>query len=63
MFKENHFFQILAFLIKISLFNLVTIKNIRNLNTYISEVHLVIKGRGRQEILNSAFYTVPSEVK
>ena len=42
MFKENHFFQILTFLIKISLFNLVTIKNIRNLNTYISEVHLVI---------------------
>ena len=62
MLKDNNLILSITFLLKIVLVNLITIKNIRNLNNYISEIHLIIKGSGNQEILNSAFYTVPSEV-
>ena len=62
MLKDNNLILSITFLLKIVLVNLITIKNIRNLNNYISEIHLIIKGSGNQEILNSVFYTVPSEV-
>ena len=60
--KEKCFFQNFIFLLKIVLVDLITIKNIRNLNNYISEIHLVVKGKGNQQILYSEFNTGPSEV-
>ena len=61
-FKESHLILIIIFLIKIALVDLITIKNLIKLNNYISEVHLVIKGKGSQPILYNYFYTDPSEV-
>ena len=61
-FKESHLILIIIFLIKIALVDLITIKNLIELNNYISEVHLVIKGKGSQPILYNYFYTDPSEV-
>ena len=60
--KESYLILITTFLIKIVLINLITVKDIRNLNNYISEVHLVIKGKGNQRILYDYFYAEPSEV-
>ena len=57
IFKEYYLFRTLSFLLKISLVNLISIKNTRNLNNYISEIHLVIKGNGTQNILNNSFNT------
>ena len=62
MFKESHLFQTFIFLLKIALVDLITIKNFRNLNNYISEIHLVVKGKGNKQILYSGFNTAPSEV-
>ena len=62
IFKEYYIFRTLSFLLKISLVNLISIKNTRNLNNYISEIHLVIKGNGTQNILYNNFNTNPSEV-
>ena len=56
------FLIIIAYLLKISLVNLTIIKTLRNLNNYISEIYLVIKGKGNQQILYNKFYTEPSEV-
>ena len=56
------FLIIITYLLKISLVNLTIIKTLRNLNNYISEIHLVIKGKGNQQILYNKFYTEPSEV-
>ena len=56
------FLIIIAYLLKISLANSINIKTFRNLNNYISEIHLVIKGKGNQQILYNKFYTEPSEV-
>ena len=60
--KESYLILITTFLIKIVLINLITVKDIRNLNNYISEVHLVIKGKGNQRILYDYFDAEPSEV-
>ena len=62
IFKEYYLFRTFSFLLKIFLVNLISIKNARNLNNYISEIHLVIKGKGTQNILSNSFNTVPSEV-
>ena len=62
IFKEYYLFRTLSFLLKIFLVNLISIKNARNLNNYISEIHLVIKGNGTQNILSNEFNTNPSEV-
>ena len=62
MFKESHLFQTFIFLLKITLVDLITFKNLRNLNNYISEIHLVVKGKGNKQILYSGFNTDPSEV-
>ena len=62
IYKRYYFFPTLTFLLKIVLVNLISVKNIRNLNNYISEIHLVIKGKGTQNILDDTFITSPSEV-
>ena len=62
MYKEYYLFRIFSFLLKILLFDLISIKNARNLKNYISEIHLVIKGKGKQEIIRYGFNTYPSEV-
>ena len=62
IFKEYYLFRTFSFLLKIVLVNLISVKNIRNLNNYISEIHLVIKGKGTQNILNNYFNKNPSEV-
>ena len=58
---NNYVFQYLL-LLKIVFVNLITIKNIRNLNNYDSIIHLVIKGSGNQKLLYSSFNKNPSEV-
>ena len=61
--KEYYLFLIIiTFLLKIALVNLIFIKTIKNINNYISEINLVIKGKGIKQILNNNFYTEPSEV-
>ena len=60
--KKNCLFQNFVFLLKIALVDIITIKNIRNLNNYISEIHLVVKGSGKQRFLDRDFNTNPSEV-
>ena len=62
IFNEYYLFRVLTLLLKIFLVNLISIKNERNLNNYISEIHLVIKGNGKQNILSNEFNTNPSEV-
>ena len=62
IFKEYYLFRTFIFLLKIVSVNLISITNVRNLNNYISEIHLVIKGNGTQNILNNNFNTEPSEV-
>jgi len=59
---NNYTLQYLLLLLKIAFINLISIKNIRNLNNYESIIHLVIKGSGNQKLLYSYFYTNPSEV-
>ena len=60
--KENCLFQIFIFLLKVALVDLITIKYLRNLNPSISEIHLVIKGSGKQRFLDRDFNYDPSEV-
>jgi len=62
IYKEYYLFRTFIFLLIIVLVNLISITNVRNLNNYISEIHLVIKGKGTQNILNNDFNTNPSEV-
>ena len=62
IFKEYNLFRAFSFLLKILLFDLISIKNARNLKNYISEIHLVIKGKGTKNILSNEFKTNPSEV-
>jgi len=59
---NNYTLQDLLLLLKIIFVNLITIKNIRNLNNYDSIIHLVIKGSGNQKLLSSSFDKEPSEV-
>ena len=59
---NNYALQYLLLLLKIVFVNLITIKNIRNLNNYDSIIHLVTKGNGNQKLLYKNFYTEPSEV-
>ena len=49
-------------LLKIVLFNLLNIENFRLINCYDSEIHLIIKGNGTQNILGKDFQFEPSEV-
>ena len=50
IYKEYYFFRTFTFLLKIVSVNLISITNVRNLNNYISEIHLVIKKKGTQNI-------------
>ena len=59
--KSNNLIIIFTFLLKIVSVNLITLMNIRNLNNYISEIHLVVQGKGNQQILNNG-YNYLSEV-
>ena len=60
--KQYNLFRAFSFLLKIFLVNLISIKNERNLNNYISEIHLIIKGKGKQNILSDNFNANPSGV-
>ena len=53
---------ILVLLLKISFVNLLNIKNLRYLYSYKSEIYLIIKGNGTQNLLYDNFYIEPSEV-
>ena len=53
------YFELIIFLIKISLFNLV---NKKYMNYCYSEIHLVIKGQGEQNLIQNYFSFKPSEV-
>ena len=58
------YFELILFLLKFFVVDLITIKNRRYLDNYDSEVHLVVKGSGYQniKILNDAFTPLPYEV-
>ena len=58
---KSNLIIIFTFLLKIVSVNLITLMNIRNLNNYISEIHLVVQGKGNQQILNNG-YNYLSEV-
>jgi len=62
IYKRYYLYRPFSLLLTILLVNLISIKNARNLNNYISEIHLVIKGNGTQNILSNYFYIIPSEV-
>ena len=62
--KQNYslLLESIIFLLKFLFVDLVIIKNIRITKNYNSEIQLIIQGSGNQNILNSGFYTEPSEV-
>ena len=53
---------IILFLLKIIFLNSLTINNKRILNNHYSEIHLVIQGSGKQNLLNNGFVSEPSQV-
>ena len=54
--------NLISILFKIAFINLVNLENLNVLNNYNSEIHLIIKGIGNQNILNNKFNPEPSEV-
>ena len=61
--KQNY--PLLFFILISILFSLINLLNSENLitpNIYGSEIHLVIRGKGEQNILNNNFQFEPSEV-
>jgi len=55
-------FDLILFLLKFFVVDLITIKNRRYLDNYDSEIHLVVKGSGYINILNNNFTPLPYEV-
>ena len=60
--KESYLLFLLLFLLKIDLVNLIATNNIRNLKNFNSEIHLVIRGNGMQQILSDSFHDEPNQV-
>ena len=60
--NRHYFIPLFIFLLKIVLVKLIIKKNKRNLNNWNSEIHLVIQGNKRQQILYSGFNVEPSDV-
>ena len=56
------YFEFILLLLKISLVNLLTIKNTRSLFNYFSKINLVIQGNGNQQFLYKNFDPSPSNV-
>ena len=56
--ENNHFFTFLIFLLNIALIN----SSFRNLFNHYSEIHLVIRGNGTQNLLSDKSYIIPSKV-
>ena len=60
--KEKYLYPLLVFLLNIALISLSSTNSLRDIYSYQSEIHLVIKGSGNQELLNNIFKQFPSEV-
>ena len=56
------FYISLSLLLKIVSVNLIKLEYLRLINNFVSEIHLTIKGKGNQKILNNNFQINPSEV-
>ena len=56
------FYILLSILLKIVLVNLLNLENLRIINSYYSEIYLIIEGNGSQKILNDNFKYEPSAV-
>ena len=60
--QEYHYLFNIQILILLILANLLNFQNIRIINNYDSEIHLIIEGHGNQNILYKDFSSEPSEV-
>ena len=56
------FFKLVLILLKLVSVDFVTIKNIRYLDNFETEIYLVIQGQGNKRILNNTFTPKPHKV-
>ena len=60
--KEKYSLPLIMFLLNINLIGLSTMNSFRNLDNYYTKIHLIVQGKGNQNLLSYQFSGAPSIV-